>query len=59
MRPQAAAMKALLNEPGLHITPGCGDGMSARLIEEAGFRTAFISGSSIAAMRARRLYCSN
>jgi len=31
--------------------PGCGDGMGARLIAEAGFRTAFISGSSIAAMR--------
>ena len=31
--------------------PGCGDGMGARLIEEAGFRTGFVSGSSIAAMR--------
>ena len=31
--------------------PGCGDGMGARLIAEAGFRVAFISGSSIAAMR--------
>jgi 2-methylisocitrate lyase-like PEP mutase family enzyme len=31
--------------------PGCGDGMGARLIEEAGFRTGFISGSSISAMR--------
>jgi 2-methylisocitrate lyase-like PEP mutase family enzyme len=31
--------------------PGCGDGMGARLIAEAGFRTAFVSGSSIAAMR--------
>jgi 2-methylisocitrate lyase-like PEP mutase family enzyme len=51
MRPQAAAIKALLDEPGLHIMPGCGDGMGARLIEEAGFRTGFVSGSSIAAMR--------
>src|ERR1700758_2536184 len=51
MRPQAAAMKALLDQPGLQIMPGCGDGMGARLIEEAGFRTGFISGSSIAAMR--------
>ena len=39
MRPQAAALKALLNEPGLQIMPGCGDGMGARLIEEAGFLT--------------------
>jgi len=51
MRPQAAAMKALLDQPGLQVMPGCGDGMGARLIAEAGFRTAFISGSSIAAMR--------
>ncbi len=51
MRPQAAAMKSLLDQRGLHIMPGCGDGMGARLIEEAGFRIGFISGSSIAAMR--------
>jgi 2-methylisocitrate lyase-like PEP mutase family enzyme len=51
MRTQAAAMKALLDQPGLQIMPGCGDGMGARLIEEAGFRTGFVSGSSIAAMR--------
>src|SRR5271170_3335511 len=51
MRPQAAAMKALLDQPRLQVMPGCGDGMGARLIEEAGFRTAFVSGSSIAAMR--------
>jgi 2-methylisocitrate lyase-like PEP mutase family enzyme len=51
MRPQASAMKALLDQPGLQIMPGCGDGMGARLIAEAGFRTAFVSGSSIAAMR--------
>jgi 2-methylisocitrate lyase-like PEP mutase family enzyme len=31
--------------------PGCGDGMGARLIEEAGFRLGFASGSSISAMR--------
>src|SRR6516225_2119920 len=51
MRPQAAAMKALLDQPGIQIMPGCGDGMGARLIEEAGFATAFASGSSICAMR--------
>src|ERR1700751_1632926 len=50
MRPQAAAMKALLDQPALQIMPGCGDGMGARLIEEAGFATAFASGSSICAM---------
>src|SRR6202521_4302412 len=51
MRPQAAAIKALLDEPGLQIMPGCGDGMGARLIAEAGFRTGFVCGSSIAEMR--------
>lgn len=44
-------MQQLLAQPGLQVMPGCGDGMGARLIEEAGFRTAFISGSSISAMR--------
>ena len=51
MRPHAAAMKALLDQPGLQILPGCGDAMGARLIEEAGFRVGFVSGSSVAAMR--------
>jgi 2-methylisocitrate lyase-like PEP mutase family enzyme len=51
MRPQAAAMKALLNEPGLQVVPGCGDGLGARLVEEAGFRIGFASGSSIHATR--------
>ena len=51
MRPQAAALKALLDEPRLQVMPGCGDGMGAWLIEEAGFRTGFVSGSSVSAMR--------
>ncbi len=51
MLPQAAAMKALLDQPGIRIMPGCGDGIGARLIEEAGFRVGFASGSSISAMR--------
>ena len=51
MRPQAEALKALLDQPGLQVMPGCGDGMGARLIEEAGFRTGFVSGSSVSAMR--------
>ncbi|MGD0104582.1 MAG: isocitrate lyase/PEP mutase family protein [Rhodopila sp.] len=51
MRPQAEAMKALLNEPALQVAPGCGDGLGARLVEEAGFRIGFASGSSISATR--------
>jgi 2-methylisocitrate lyase-like PEP mutase family enzyme len=46
-----AVARALLDEPRLQVIPGCGDGMGARLIEEAGFRAGFISGSSISAMR--------
>jgi len=51
MRPQAAAMKALLSQPGIQVVPGCGDGLAARLVEEAGFAIGFASGSSISAMR--------
>ncbi|HET6308369.1 MAG TPA: isocitrate lyase/PEP mutase family protein [Rhodopila sp.] len=51
MRPQAEAMKALLNEPALQVVPGCGDALGARLVEEAGFRIGFASGSSISATR--------
>jgi 2-methylisocitrate lyase-like PEP mutase family enzyme len=51
MQPQAAALKALLDQPGLQVMPGCGDGLGAHLIEEAGFKTGFVSGSSISAMR--------
>ncbi|WP_428535521.1 isocitrate lyase/PEP mutase family protein [Rhodopila sp.] len=51
MRPQAEAMKAMLQRPGLQVVPGCGDGLGARLIEQAGFNIAFASGSSIHATR--------
>jgi 2-methylisocitrate lyase-like PEP mutase family enzyme len=51
MRPQSEAMKVLLNQPGLQVVPGCGDGLGARLVEEAGFKIGFASGSSISATR--------
>lgn len=51
MRPEAAAMQAALNRPGIRVVPGCGDGLAARLVEEAGFEIGFASGSSIHAMR--------
>ena len=51
MRPQAEAMKALFAQPGLHVMPGVGDGMAARLVAEAGFKVGFASGSSISAMK--------
>ena len=51
MQPHAAALKALLDQPGLQVMPGCGDGLGAHLIAEAGFKTGFVSGSSVSAMR--------
>jgi 2-methylisocitrate lyase-like PEP mutase family enzyme len=51
MQPHAAQLKALLDQPGLQVMPGCGDGLGAHLIGEAGFATGFVSGSSISAMR--------
>jgi 2-methylisocitrate lyase-like PEP mutase family enzyme len=51
MQPHAAALKSLLDQPGLQVMPGCGDGLGAHLIQEAGFKTGFVSGSSISAMR--------
>jgi 2-methylisocitrate lyase-like PEP mutase family enzyme len=51
LNPRAAGLQALLDEPRLQVMPGCGDGIGARLIAEAGFRTGFVSGSSISAMR--------
>jgi len=51
MRPQAAAMMALLNEPVLRTVAGCGDALGARLIEEGEFEIGFASGSSVSAHR--------
>ena len=51
MRPQAQAMKSLLAGPGLYQMPGVGDGLGAHLVEEAGFKLAFASGSTIHALR--------
>lgn len=48
---RAAALRSLLREPSLHIMPCCYDGLSARLIERAGFPLTFMSGFSVAASR--------
>ena len=50
MRPAPAALKALLETSAMHLMPGVGDGMGARLVAEAGFKVGFASGSSISAM---------
>ena len=44
-------MRALLAEPGFVVMPAVWDGLSARLAARAGFRTAFLSGSCVAASR--------
>ena len=40
-------LKALIAAPDLFVAPGCFDGLSARLIEQAGFRVAYASGGAI------------
>jgi len=44
-------LRALLGEPRLHVMPCCFDGLSARLIERAGFRLTFMSGFAVSAAR--------
>src|SRR5262245_41356416 len=47
----ADRLRALLARPGLLTMPGCHDGMSARLIENAGFELGFMGGSAVSAAR--------
>ena len=44
-------LRALLAEPGFVVMPAIWDGLSAKLAARAGFRTAFLSGSCVAASR--------
>ncbi len=44
-------MRALLAKPGFVAMPAVWDGLSAKLTTEAGFATAFLSGSCVAASR--------
>lgn len=44
-------MRALLAEPGFVVMPAVWDGLSAKMTFRAGFRTAFLSGSCVAASR--------
>lgn len=41
-------LKKLLNRKQLLVAPGCFDGLSARLVQEAGFEVAYLSGGAIA-----------
>ena len=44
-------LRAMLGEPGLIVMPAVWDGLSAKLTAAAGFKTAFLSGSCVAASR--------
>ncbi len=44
-------LRALLAEPGFIAMPAVWDGLSAKLTAEAGFKTAFLSGSCVAGAR--------
>jgi 2-methylisocitrate lyase-like PEP mutase family enzyme len=44
-------LRAVLAEPGLVVMPAVWDGLSAKLAAAAGFKTAFLSGSCVAASR--------
>ncbi len=44
-------MRALLAEPGFVVMPAVWDGLSAKLTFQGGFKTAFLSGSCVAASR--------
>jgi len=48
---RAGALRTLLEEPGLRVMPCCFDGLSARLIERAGFPLTFMSGFAVSAAR--------
>jgi 2-methylisocitrate lyase-like PEP mutase family enzyme len=47
----AARLRRLLASPGLVVMPCCFDGLSARLVQRAGFPLTFMSGFSVAAAR--------
>ena len=43
----AQKLRELLVEPNLQIMPGCLDALSAKLVAEAGFEVAFVSGFAV------------
>ena len=47
MSPRQTLKKLLLRDK-LLVAPGCFDGLSARLVEEAGFEAAYLSGGAVA-----------
>jgi 2-methylisocitrate lyase-like PEP mutase family enzyme len=45
---QRQLLKTLLQRQSLLVAPGCFDGLSARLVEEAGYEAAYLSGGAVA-----------
>jgi 2-methylisocitrate lyase-like PEP mutase family enzyme len=44
-------LREVLTEPGIEIMPGCFDAISAKLVADAGFKVAFMSGFAVSAAR--------
>jgi 2-methylisocitrate lyase-like PEP mutase family enzyme len=44
-------LRDLLGQPGIEIMPGCYDGLSAKLVADAGYKVAFMSGFAVSATR--------
>ena len=49
--PAQTSFRSLLNDPGLIVAPGAYDGITARLIEQAGFPLVYMTGAGTAAAR--------
>lgn len=43
------SLRALLNEPGLVVAPGCHDALGARIAEKLGFKAVYMSGNATSA----------
>jgi 2-methylisocitrate lyase-like PEP mutase family enzyme len=48
---KAEKLRTLLAEPGALVLPGCYDALTARLIERAGYKAAFMGGFAVSAAR--------
>src|SRR6266481_2694836 len=47
----ARRLRELLSQPSLAVMPGCYDALSAKLVADAGYKVAFMSGFAVAAAR--------
>ena len=47
----ADRLRAVLAKPGIEVMPCCADGLSAKLIADAGYRVSFMSGFAVSATK--------